>query len=221
MQTAAEYLSRTESAVRHLFAGIEQYIALLREVTRPVFVTGTAWGPEQDVEFERWCASNASQLTAARDAERRFMAEAFALDTLCGAVLHVAEKALEIYARGTEVPTHLSNAVGPKLSKYCVGRIVRTVPLGLAVYAARNQHTHFNDGSLKAPSAAIFEALATGHGCGRSGERIVDPAFDLGNPGLVSYASNVTALIGWRDYDSYFADMQAMVLPGTGVADDV
>ena len=130
MQTAAEYLSRTASAVRHQFAGIEQYLAILREVTRPVFVTSAPSGPEQDAEFERWLASNASQLAAARDAEKRFMAEAFALDTLCGAVLHVAEKALEIYARGTEVPAHLSYAVGPKLAKYCVGRTVRTVPLG-------------------------------------------------------------------------------------------
>jgi len=211
MQTAAEYLSRTESAVRHQFAGIEQYMEVLREVTRPVFVTSTPPGPIQDAEFEHWRASNAAALAAAREAEQRFLAEAFALDTLCGAVLHVAEKGLELYGGGKEVPEHLSSAVGAKLSKYCVGRTVRTVPLGLVVYAARNQHAHFNERSLKAPSAAVFDALATGHGYGRNGERIVDPAFDLGNIGLVSYASNVTALIGWRGYDAYIADMRAML----------
>lgn len=139
------------------------------------------------------------------------MAEAFALDTLCGAVLHVAEKALEIYGRGTEVPEHLSHAVWPNLAKYCVGRTVRRVPFGLVVYAARNQHAHFNHNSLKAPNVAVFEALATAHGYGGNEERIVDPAFDLANPGLVSYASNVTALVRWRDYDSYLEDMNAML----------
>lgn len=30
-----------------------------------------------------------------------------------------------------------------------------------------------------------------------------DPAFDLGNLRLVSFAHNITALIGWRSFDDY------------------
>jgi hypothetical protein len=210
MQTAVDYLERTQSAVQRLFEGVESYVSVLREVTGVTFVTGTPLGPAQDAEFSAWQVSNAGRLAAARDAERRFVAETFALDTLCGAVLQVAEKALEIYSTNAYVPAHLADAVRSGQAKFCVGRTVREVPLGLVIYAARNQHTHFNDGALREPSATVFEHLARSHGYG-GGDRVVDPAFDLSNPGLLSYASNVTALMEWRNYSRYVADMRAML----------
>ncbi|MEO7859512.1 MAG: hypothetical protein ABIU05_03555 [Nitrospirales bacterium] len=37
MQTATQYLAGTESAVRHLFTGIDIYLELIRIATAPVF----------------------------------------------------------------------------------------------------------------------------------------------------------------------------------------
>ena len=210
MQTANDYLVRTESAVKQLFQGIDTYLSVLRQASGVTFITGTRFGSVHDVEFSTWEAVNANRLAKAREAERRFMAETFALDTLCGALLQVAEKALEIYSRNEHIPTQLAGIVRQNQAKFCVGRTVRNVPLGLVIYAARNQHTHFNDGALREPGATVFDYLATSHGFG-GGDGIVDPAFDLSNPGLVSYASNVTALIEWRDYSQYIADMRDML----------
>ena len=210
MQTAADYLERTQSAIQRLFEGVDSYLSVLRQATGVTFVTGTPYGHAQDAEFAAWQAANATRLAAARDAERRFMAESFALDTLCGAILQVAEKALEMYSTNTRIPPHLASTVRQGQVKFCVGRTVRAVPLGLVIYAARNQHTHFNDDALREPSAAVFEHLATSHGYGGA-DRVVDPAFDLSNPGLLSFASNVTALIEWRDYGRYIGDMRAML----------
>lgn len=210
MQSAADYLLRTESAVRVLFLGVDYYLSILRKATSVTFVTGEPYGPAQDAEFAAWQSENAERLAAARVDEREFRAESFALDTLCGSILQVANKALELYGSNTTIPSGLPATLRPHHAKFCVGRVIRTVPLGLVIYAARNQHTHFNDDALREPSASVFHLLATAHGYGRD-QQIVAPTFDLNSQRLVSFASNVTALISWRSYQQYFADMRSML----------
>jgi hypothetical protein len=210
MQSAADYLLRTESAIRLLFSGVDSYLSILRKVTGVTFVSGEPYGPKQDAEFVAWRLENAERLAAARAAEREFMAESFALDTLCGSILQVADKALELYGSNQTIPSACPATLKPYHAKFCVGRVVRAVPLGLVIYAARNQHTHFDEDALREPSASIFRLLATAHGYGK-GQLIVDPAFDLSNQSLLSYASNVTSLIGWRSYEQYIADMRSML----------
>jgi len=210
MQSAGNSLIRTESAVRILFSGIDSYLSILREATGIIFVSSEPYGPKQDAEFEAWQLENAERLAAARAAEREFMAESFALGTLCGSVLQVAEKALELFGSNTAVPPGLPSTLKVQHAKFCVGRAVRTVPLGLIIYAARNQHTHFNDDALREPSSSVFRLLATAHGYGK-GQLIVDPAFDLNNLGLLSFVSNFTSLIGWRSYEQYASDMRSML----------
>lgn len=183
---------------------------MLRKATGVTFVTGTPRGPDQDAEFQAWQVANRERLEAARQAEREYLAETFAVDTLSGAILQVAGKALEIYGQNTTLPEGLPAAVKATHSRYCVGRIVRTLPLGLVVFAARNQHTHFNDEALREPNLSVFQRLATAHSYG-GGEPFADPAFDLSNPRLVSYAGNVTSLIGWRSFEDYDGDMRVML----------
>ena len=195
MQTFNEYLTKTESAVRLLFGGIDSYLVVLRGITGVTFVTPQPFGPAFDADFSAWQLANAGVLTATREAERKFLAESFALDTLCGAVFHVAERALEVYSTNTTVPPEWADIATSRKAKYCIGRLVRTVPLGLVIYAARNRHAHYNENSLHEPSATVFEHLATDHGYSTA-ETFRDPAFDLNNPVLNSCAHNAMALIG-------------------------
>ena len=212
MQTAIEYLTRTESAVRHLFDGVDSYVARLRnvDVTGGVFVTSKPFDPAHDTEFETWRLANAEKLTAAKTAKQEFIAESFALCTLCGAVLQVAAKALEIYSENTDVPTDWDIVRGTSAEKFCVGRKVRTVPLGLIIYAARNQHTHFNKKKLNKVSTKVFNTLAEGHGY-KTPKLVSEPAFDISKAAVTSYASNVMALIEWRSYDQYAKDIRALI----------
>lgn len=210
MQSAADYLLRTESAVRLLFSGVDSYLSILRNVTRVTFVTGKPYGPNQDIEFAAWQLENTERLAAARAAEREFIAESFALETLCGSILQIADKALELYGSNNTIPLGFPAPLKQRHAKFCVGRAVREVPLGLVIYAARNQHTHFNDDELREPSASVFRLLATAHDHG-DGQQIIDPAFDLNNQSLVSFAGSVTSLIDWRSYAQYSVDMRAML----------
>ncbi|MBD9463922.1 hypothetical protein [Pseudomonas sp. Pdm06] len=193
MRNVDEYLQRTESAVRHLFNAITGYIDTLKAGIGPIFVSGLPYGPEQDAHYSEWCLANSEELAKSKAAMEDFRAEAFALDTICGSILQIAEKGLEIYSENTQLHEPWGAIIPPYLAKFCVGREVRSTPLGLIVYAARNQHVHFNDSKLKNVSASIFNNLATAHGYGSNNK---DPAFDLENPNLESYASNVTSLIG-------------------------
>lgn len=211
MQTAFQYLTRTESAVRLLFDGIDSYLKCLRKVVRNTFDTSEPLGPNYDAEFAAWCIANSQNLAAARAVDREFIAESFALSTLCGGVLQVAGKALEIYSKNTNVPPEWIDATTRTKAKFCVGRPVRTVPLGLIIYAGRNQHTHFNENQLHEPSAAVFNRLSTQHGF-QTSVPFIDPAFDINNTGVTSYASNIMNLIEWRSYDQYAKDMSALLV---------
>jgi len=206
MNTASDYLRLTSSAVQLLFEGIESYISILKVANGVTFLTSEPYGLKQDIEFKAWMQANAKRLAAARTEEQRFFAQIFALDTLCGAVLQIADKALEMYGQNLEVPPDLPSSIKRKHARYCIGRRVRTVPLGLVIYAARNQHTHFNDAALREPSESILRLLATAHG-----HDIVDPTFDVNNLHLISLSSNITSLMGWRSYENYLADMHALL----------
>lgn len=208
MESAKDYFSRTESAAQHLFKGIGGYLSVLRSVRDVVFVTGKPPGPERDAEFAAWYEESAPRRSAAQEAERKFVAETFALDTLCGAVLQIACKAIEVYSQQSTVPLGIMVKATNKHAKYCIGREVRSLPIGLVIYAARNQHIHFNEGfSLKEKiNIDVFGALASNHGYGAT-----DPAFDLRNPRLHSYAGNITALLEWRSFNDYMRDMREML----------
>ena len=208
MKNAEDYLERTESAVRYLFNAVDSYLETLRAGIKPVFVSGLPYGPEQDAQYSAWCIENADALEEAKAARRAFRAETFALDTICGAILQIAEKGLEIYSGNTQILDAWKPQIPSYLAKFCVGREVRSTPLGLIVYAARNQHTHFNDPKLRDVSANIFRNLAEAHGYSSSAR---DPAFDLENSKIISYASNVTALMDWRSFEKYQEDMCSML----------
>lgn len=210
METAADYLKRTESAARKLFEGIDSYLERLQRAVPPVFVSSGANRQQADVELEAWKKRHDAAIKASLAAQREYFAESFALATLCGSVLQVAAKALEQYSTNTVVPEEWAPVVKAKHARYCIGGPVRCVPLGLVILAGRNQHMLFGEAQLWEPNLTVFERLAIYHD--RNTDRAVrDPAFDLGNPRLVSFAHNITALIGWRSFDNYQRDLRELL----------
>lgn len=212
MQSAAEYIAKTESAMRKFFDGIDSYLEVLRRSPNPFFVTSNTEAADFYAQHEEWTKDNQHSIAASLEAQEKYAAELFAQATLCGAVLQVAAKALECYSKNTDIPSEWSPVIKPKQKpvRFCVGRLIHGVPLGLVIYAARNQHTHFGDAKLNEPNLTVFERLATNHGI-QSSQPFRHPAFDLQNPGLVSFASNCTALIGWRSYEAYEKDLRVLL----------
>jgi len=208
MQTPAEYLAKTESAVRHLFDGIDAYHNPLRSADIPVLVRDEPFGTAaQAAEQEDWIIRNEERFAAAWEVERMFLAELFAMDTLCGAVLQVADKALDLYGKEDSIPPAWSGVVKKKMAKYCCGRLIRTVPLGLVIHAARNQHAHFDDPAPHPLTEQVFKLLATAHGYPTLQ---LDRTFDLSIP-MQSFASDIVDLISWPTFEHYVTDMRALL----------
>ena len=191
METAAEYLDKTESAVKILFDGIDAYSEVLRN------------------EHVQLAAENPEKFQAAFEAQRRFVAEYFALATLCGAVLQIAAKAIECYSKVDGVPEDCQDSFsGPKIRLFCIGRRVHDVPIGLVIYAGRNQAIHFNDEKPHQASEKIFRRLSVGNSSIKNKD-LLDPSFNLSNPNLTIFADNITRLLGWRSFHEYDEDMRA------------
>jgi len=213
MQNAAEYLDKTRSAAAKLFEGIDTYLALLRQ-DLTMFVTSYANHEDFQRQYDTWYETNRSSIHTALEAQKQYLGESFAQATLCGSILQLAAKAIECYSKNTEIPEDWKSLISPgaKPVPFCTGRLVRGVPLGLVIYAGRNQHTHFEDQSLREPNVEVFHRLATNHGYGKERtEPQVDPAFHLGTECINSFANNITALIEWRSVEAYETDMRKLL----------
>lgn len=213
MQNAAEYLDKTRSAAALLFEGIDTYLAFLRQHST-TFVTSYTSQADCNKQHDAWRVENDSNIKAAHEAQRHYLGERFAQATLCGAILQLAAKAIECYSKNTQIPQDWVPFLKPnsRTVPFCTGRLVRGVPLGLVVYAGRNQHTHFEDQNLREPNVEVFRRLAMDHGFGKAGkESVVDPAFHLDTKSITSFAHNITALIAWRSLDAYESDMRKLL----------
>lgn len=208
MESPQEYLERTKSAVEHILSGVDAYMQILRNSRPPVFSGSFRDEQERDKALEKWLKEKEQDIRRGLAAEREFLSEKYALAALCGSLLQIASMAIRLYSKNESVPAELSEAVTKPAIIYCIGRLVREVPIGLIIYAGRNQYNHIDDEKLREPSATVFEWLTTRHGYG---DGVRDPAFDL-NEGLRwNYASNVTSLIGWRNYQAYEVDMKLLL----------
>ena len=206
MQSFDLYLTRTETAVRKLFEGIAYYTDMLKAIRGTTFVSGELDREKFMVQYERWAEKNAKTLVRSVAAQQKFAEQSFAMATLCGAVLQVAAKAIECYSPVKRVPSELVAVVGNSkpATPFCVGRELRGLPIGLIVYAGRNQHTHFNEKRYNKVNEAVFNQLAVFN-------HLRDPGLDLANPLLESFASNITFILGWRSYEAYDEDMKGML----------
>jgi hypothetical protein len=241
MNSGEEYLKRTESAVIKIFEGIESYIQILRNSKPPIYVGNAGDTLNRRPAYENWIAANQVGIQASLKAQRDFSAESFALATLCGSLLQIAAMGIQWFSENEEIPENLPKSLysllkpKSKITKFCVGRRVRSVPIGLIIYAGRNQFNHMDDDELREPNVTIFDLLAKNY-TGTTEQSLEyltsveskalsveqeeditkqipkDPAFDLENGILINFASNITGLLEWRDYESYYSDMYALIV---------
>jgi hypothetical protein len=213
MQTVAEYLDKTESAVKKIFDGMDDYLEVLRQVPGVVYSYGSDEDPWD--AYDQWASENPEKLKASLEAQRRFVAESFALATLCSGVLQIAAKAIECFPTVVDLPDDWAELMSAKVYKsarpFCIGRRVHDVPIGLIIYAGRNQATHFNEEKLNDANVEIFRRLSIGNPL-FADRGLSDPAFNLNGSNMTNFASNITALLGWRSFEAYDADMRALLI---------
>jgi hypothetical protein len=216
MNSAEEYLKRTESAVITIFGGIDLYLNILRNGLPPIYIGNAGDTLSQRPAYKNWVDANKNAIQSSFKAQREFSAESFALATLCGSLIQIAAMGLQWFSENEEIPEDLPEAlrssIKPKSKpvKFCIGRRVRNLPIGLIIYAGRNQFNHMDDEELREPNKTIFNLLAHNYD-GATEQSPGDPAFDLENGVLINFSGNITALLDWRNYESYYLDMKSLI----------
>ncbi len=210
MQTFQEYLTKTEAATKVLLSGVEQYREMLREAAK-LSTFSSSYRDFKDLEEQhaKWQDENAEKIARAEFLYNNYFAESFSQATLCGSILQIASKAIEKYSANDSVSPEVEAILGShdRIKLFCIGRKVHGLPIGLIIYAGRNQHMHF-EGDLHPAPRKILQRLATAWD---PEGKVKDPAFDPENPKLYSLAHNIVGLLGWKTYADFERDLTDML----------
>ncbi len=209
-----KYFKETENAVRSLFSCIGEYRDLFKLSISPIKAFQHTGEEDFKKKYAEWRSEPKviEQHVFADYAREEFHANIFSMYVISGSILQIVNKAIELFSNNTEVKPkyaylfeRCNNLPNNKIKKFCIGRDVRNVPLGLAIYAGRNQYNHLEVGrNLHTLNVNIFEALATVD----EDKGYRNPAFDLSNELLDSYSFNILGLLDWNSYEDYQTDMQ-------------
>jgi len=187
------YLAETEHAVRHLFTGIDYYESLLAGMTPPSQ------------------ANNMDEVKRYMELAELYFGYSISEATLCGAILQIAFMGIFLFPRNNAVPVHSSSLVKPENRKaipFCVGRLVHDIPIGLIIYAGRNQFNHWDDESFDYPTTQVFLALLHAH----YENPMFDMAYELEYPARTIKANHIVLNeLRWRTFEQYSMDMKSLV----------
>lgn len=213
------FLSETEAATRQCFAGLKQYDNML-EGTESVLTLD----PSSEAFKRRM-----------RTLEE-FLASDFARATLAGTILQIAFMGIEIFSKNTTRPPSCEEIVNPDnltavafsigrpapdkkiLESYAFSEDARQLPIGLVIYAGRNQYCHWHDimrciekeqKPCNKTVENVFSYLASAY----YNHPHLDLVFELGHPWTPPvFAYNIVrSVLNWRNYEDYLRDIKELL----------
>lgn len=206
--TYEQYLNRTEYAVKQLFDSLSHYQDLISESISPI-ITAEELDLEQGFESEELSQSFndffdknpeiKKQQELSRSKFREYMNKNPAHAIICGSILQVAHMGISKFSN------YKGQCVVPvknKSCKFCIGRLIKGVPIGLVIYAGRNQYNHWDE-SPHELTKGVFNILATSNNT----TDYKDPAFNIDLANIDVYSHNILSLLGWNSYNDYKNDM--------------
>jgi hypothetical protein len=140
---------------------------------------------------------------------RRYGELKFSEAMFAGAILQAAYIAIRLYSPSKSVPASCVDFSLPaSAASFCIGKLRHDVPIGLVVYAGRNQYAHWDDKEPLKATRAIFATLDASF----QNKPLCDLAFDLKNLTTNIYSAEVLHLaLGWTSYETYLAEMKGAV----------
>ncbi len=204
MDSIHDYFDKTRSALQKLYQAVGSYYVLLQEPNRPVFVHWGEYTDDVRRKHEIWTEQNKPILQERAKRDNDFVSETFAMATLNGAILQFAYMAIELYSKNTKSYEKFIDLIpdNHKTARFCIGRIIDEVPLGLIVYAGRNQAHHYDDKSYGKITERVFHQLANWYSPTFKKD-FLNNHYDLSNPNVVNFATNILWKLNWQNYDVY------------------
>ena len=213
MEQIQDYLSKTKSAVQKVFEAYNSYLELIEVPKRPGFFF---WGDPDSEEnkrvYAKWRIENKEVLEERHRRDEEFVFELFAKSTLAGTILQFAFNGINIFSKNNNIPASFNNIIKPnsKPSKFCIGRLIDDIPIGLIIYAGRNQAMHFDDKNLNELNKTVFNKLANWYSPTFK-KWYVNDYYDLDNDNIIHYAGNILYKLEWSEYVDYEQDMLSML----------
>jgi hypothetical protein len=129
-----------------------------------------------------------------------------------GAVIQFAFWGIEKFSKNTYIDPEFIDEIKPQTNsqKFCIGRLIDDIPIGLIIYAGRNQAIHFDDEKLHPINKKVFHKLANWYSPSFQ-KWFVNDAYELENPNILNYAEIITYKLGWTKYETYESDMLHML----------
>ncbi|MBD2498823.1 hypothetical protein [Nostoc sp. FACHB-280] len=224
MDSPEEYLIATKSAVLKLFDGINSYNEIFLKKPRPIFnfssnlTDSIAILEARKQAYDNWLLENETAIKLSLQAQKEYFAESFAIAALCGSLLQIASMGIQLFSTNEEIaedlPEILSSVIKPKVARFCIGRRVRNVPIGLIIYAGRNQFNHIDEEKLSGLNTTIFNLIASYDD--EQDQFFRDLAFDIESRLIINFSTNIVGLIGWKSYESYDSDMRSLLIGTSG-----
>ena len=200
-ETSQEYLLQTEHAVRHLYEGIASCWAYYQEALKHWDISkGHPKTPEDMAALNRFL-----------ELARKHFDLKFSEGVFAGSILQIAAMGIRYFSRNESIPESCRRIVPVKAKtaiQFCIGKEIYGLPIGLIIYAARNQYNHWDAECPNKITAGVFNVLSSYF----REDTFHDLAFSLSNPGIIVYASEclLTAL-GWRTYEEYLSEMETLL----------
>jgi len=196
-----EYLDLTEHAVRHFYAGLDD-----------------CWQVYEQA-LEHWDLSRVGKPLTEEEMERarkyveqagKYFSLKFSEGTLAGAIFQDAATCIRLFSKNTTIPDDCVGMVSSKAKSaipFCIGKRLYGLPIGLIIYAARNQYVHLEVDPHQV-TTNVFHQLTVAF----LDNPLYDLAFDLGNPTIEIYASEI--LIGglnWTTYGEFRPEIEELL----------
>lgn len=224
MIEAEKYLAQTEHAVKGMFEMLAYYDGLLKasvERIPHIAIRHSGKGGEFQQLHGQWLnqpdiKKKTFEAECARD---EVSASMFSRHVISGSILQIACKAIELFSSNKEPKSEYAFlfegvvSKKPKYYKFLVGRLIKRVPIGLIIYAGRNQYNHFDEAPLRDKvNINVFEALALEDGSMfDDGMDFKNPSFDLEYAPIRVRSSIMLSALGWKTYQDYYVDMQSII----------
>lgn len=216
-----EYLSQTKYAVSQLFENLQFYKALYQEVIEATRKTKSFLfddynsepdNPDYKKEFERFVSENKESGRRQSEAISKLEGADVSSNAIAGAIIQIGFMAVKIFSNNAEVPEPLKkihNNLSPGLQKtfqtFAVGRNVwGEVPLGLVLYAGRNQYNHFDEheNGYNNLVETVFKRI---NNYGR--ESLAFEISPVQHQEPQNVAKRLLGVLNWRNYDDFERDI--------------
>jgi len=198
---ALGYLDLTEHAVRYFYAGLDDCWQVNKRALAHWDLTriGKA-STEEEMARARKFVEQAGEYFSLK----------FSEGTLAGAIFQVAATGIRLFSTNKIIPYDCINIVPPNAETaipFCIGKRLYGLPIGLIIFAARNQYAHFEEDPHRITTNVFHQLLLAFWD-----NPLYDLAYDLDNPTIDIYANEI--LLGglhWTTYEKYRLEMEELL----------